>query len=43
MNAQLFPLLGIIFTFAVAINFAVSHGEEWSPGNFISRETRSET
>jgi hypothetical protein len=35
MNAQLFPLLGIIFAFVVATSFVMSHGEDWSPGYFV--------
>jgi hypothetical protein len=29
MSAAMFPLLGIIFAFVVAANFAMSHGEDW--------------
>jgi hypothetical protein len=37
MSAGLFPLLGFIFAFVVAANFAMSHGEDWSPGLFRRR------
>ena len=30
----MFPLLGIIFAFVVATNFAMSRGEEWSASYF---------
>jgi hypothetical protein len=35
MSTTLFPLLGIIFAFVVAANFAMSHGEDWNPGYFV--------
>ncbi len=35
MSAVLFPLLGIIVAFVVATSFAMSHGEDWSPGYFV--------
>ena len=37
MNTEMFPLLGIIFAFVVAANFAMSHGEDWNPGLFRRR------
>ena len=35
MSTALFPLSGIIFAFVVAVNFAMLHGEDWSPGYFV--------
>ena len=35
MSTAMFPLLGFIFAFFVAADFAMSHGADWSPGYFV--------
>ena len=36
MITAILPLSAIIFAVVVSINFAISHGDEWSPDYFVA-------